>query len=75
MAVPRRTPPMRYEFLVSGELTDRALASFPEFTLSPSQHAYTALYGPVADDTQLRGVLARFDTLGLTVVEMRSLPD
>lgn len=75
MAVPRRTPPMRYEFLISGELTDRALAAFPEFTVSPSQHAFTALYGPVDSETHLRGILGRFDTLGLMVVEMRRLPD
>lgn len=71
----KRSSPMRYEFLIKGELTDRALAAFPEFTVSPAQHAFTALFGPISDDTHLRGVLARFDTLGLTVVEMRCLPD
>lgn len=75
MATPRRTRPMRYEFLVDGNLTERALAAFPEFTVSSSSHAYTALYGPVGSETQLRGILGRFDTLGLLVVEMRRLPD
>ncbi|MDJ0395130.1 hypothetical protein QMK17_17535 [Rhodococcus sp. G-MC3] len=65
---------MRYEFLIKGELSERALAVFPEFTTAPSQRAFTALCGPVHSDTQLRGILGRFDTLGLTVVEMRRLP-
>jgi hypothetical protein len=33
------------------------------------------MYGPVRDFAHLRGLLARFDDLGLTVVEMRRLPD
>ena len=66
---------MRYEFLIDGELTQRALAAFPEFAVSPSQHAYTALYGPVGSEMHLRRILGRFDTLGLLVVEMRRLPD
>ncbi|WP_072802430.1 hypothetical protein [Rhodococcoides yunnanense] len=67
--------PVRYEFLISGELSIRALSAFPELTVAPSQHAFTALRGPIDNDTQLRGMLARFDTMGLTVVEMRRSTD
>ncbi len=66
---------VRYEFLLRGELSERALAALPDLQPAPSAGAYTRLYGPVPDDTALRSVLARFDTLGLTVVEMRLLPD
>ncbi|SDC59598.1 hypothetical protein [Rhodococcus tukisamuensis] len=66
---------VRYEFLLRGELSERALAAFPELEVSATPHAYTTLYGPIDNDTQLRGMLARFDALGITVVEMRRLPD
>lgn len=66
---------IRYEFLVRGNLSDRVLAAFPELQPSPSTGDYTRLYGPVPDDTALRSMLARFDNLGLTIIEMRRLPD
>ncbi|PTR24026.1 hypothetical protein C8K36_10836 [Rhodococcus sp. OK519] len=64
---------VRYAFLVGGELSERVLAAFPE--LQVSETAHTTLYGPVRSPTELRGMLARFDALGLTLVEMRRLPD
>lgn len=66
---------VRYAFLVGGELSERALAAFPELQVSDTAHAHTTLYGPVRNPTELRGMLARFDALGLTIVEMRRLPD
>ncbi|MFC4606013.1 hypothetical protein [Rhodococcus kronopolitis] len=66
---------VRYEFLLRGELSERVLAAFPELDVAPTPHAYTTLYGPIDGDTRLRGMLARFDALGITVVEMRRLPD
>ena len=35
----------------------------------------SVLYGRVLDGPHLHGLLDRFQTLGLTVVEMRRLPD
>lgn len=55
----RGTEQMRYEFVVDGELTERALAAFPEFTVGPSRRAVTTLCGPVAGGTQLRGILGQ----------------
>lgn len=72
---PAGSAQVRYEFLVDGTLSERALAAFPELTVAPAVPAYTALYGPVDNATRLRGMLARFDALGLTVIEMRRLPD
>ena len=66
---------VRYEFLVRGDLSERVLAAFPELSVAPTPHAYTTLFGPIDGDVQLRGMLARFDTMGLTVIEMRRLPD
>lgn len=66
---------VRYEFLVEGYLSDRAKAAFPDLDFGAKPSPYTRLFGPVDDDTALRGMLARFDSLGLTVVELRRLPD
>ncbi|RVW00949.1 hypothetical protein [Rhodococcus spongiicola] len=72
---PGRPTTVRYAFLVGGELSERVLAAFPELQVSETAHAHTTLYGPVRDNTELRGMLARFDALGLSLVEMRRLPD
>ncbi|TXG89798.1 hypothetical protein DW322_05690 [Rhodococcus rhodnii] len=66
---------VRYAFSISGDLSERALSVFPELSVSDVPGPYTMLYGPVAGPSELRGLLARFDSLGLVVVEMRRLPD
>ncbi|MGH8773694.1 MAG: hypothetical protein ACRDWI_00470 [Jiangellaceae bacterium] len=66
---------MRYEFLFSGRVSDTVQAAFPELERADAPAGGTALFGPVRDKAHLRGLLARFDQLGLTVVEMRQLPD
>ena len=35
----------------------------------------TVLFGPVQDESDVSSLLARFSDLGLSVVEMRRLPD
>ncbi|WP_068278970.1 hypothetical protein [Aldersonia kunmingensis] len=72
-------PGVRYEFVLAETLSDRLLAAFPEFDAAEFQASgpsgeRTTLTGPVAGPTELRGLLARFDTLGLTVIEMRRIP-
>nr|WP_296764547.1 hypothetical protein [Rhodococcus sp. (in: high G+C Gram-positive bacteria)] len=66
---------IRYEFVIEGDLTERARAAFPDLAFARNPATYTRLFGPVDDETALRGMLARFDALGLTVVELRRLPD
>lgn len=67
---------MRYEFLLRGQVSDTVKAAFPELrSATGPAGAGTALWGPVPDDSALNGLLARFAALGLTVVEMRQLPD
>ncbi|MCX5043537.1 hypothetical protein OG921_10205 [Aldersonia sp. NBC_00410] len=68
-------PGVRYEFVLAEAASERVLAAFPEFRTATAHGSNTVLFGPVADPTELRGLLARFDTLGLTVLEMRRLPD
>lgn len=68
--------PVRYQFVIDGELSERAIAAFPE--LRHSEHSApgtTTLYGTVADSTAMRGIMARIDVLGLTLVGLSQLPD
>jgi hypothetical protein len=66
---------VRYEFLLSVQLSGTARAAFPELDAAPGPTGGTALWGAVLDDCHLAELLARFAVLGLTVVEMRQLPD
>ncbi len=61
--------------MVDGELSERALAAFPELSTAPARQGMTVLFGAVAGPTAMRGILARIDNLGLTLVEMRQLPN
>jgi hypothetical protein len=65
----------RYEFLLPGRVSDTVLAAFPELTARLSPVGGTVMFGPVTDGAHLHGLLDRFQTLGLTVVELRQLPD
>lgn len=66
---------VRYEFLVAGTVSEIVEAAFPELTVTRAPAGGTALYGPVEDDATVREILNRFEDLGLSVVEMRQLPD
>ncbi|HSK92088.1 MAG TPA: hypothetical protein VK875_12330 [Euzebyales bacterium] len=66
---------VRYQFLVREQLSKRAGAAFPELTVTPGPVGGTILYGDVRDEAALHGLLARFATMGLKVIEMRQLPD
>ena len=67
---------MRYEFILAENVSATTMEAFPE--LAESQAIVTpgaVLFGRVVDGPHLHGLLDRFQTLGLTVVEMRRLPD
>ncbi|HSK91406.1 MAG TPA: hypothetical protein VK875_08840 [Euzebyales bacterium] len=66
---------MRYQFLIREQLSELAGAAFPELTVTAGPVGGTVLFGDVRDDAALHGLLARFATMGLKVVEMRQLPD
>ncbi|MFJ9823950.1 hypothetical protein [Streptomyces sp. NPDC101160] len=65
---------MPYEIRVEGHMSETLVGAFPEL-----EHVMisgqTVLYGPVVDEAHLYGLLARFQSLGLQVVELRRLPD
>ncbi|MEU6918111.1 hypothetical protein [Streptomyces olindensis] len=65
---------MRYEIRVDGQMSETLAKVFPELdhVLMAGQ---TVLFGPVIDEAHLYGLLSRFQSLGLRVVEMRQLPE
>ena len=64
----------KYRFVVEGELSERARTAFPDLDTVAPHDGTTVLFGTIADPTAMRGVLARLDNLGLTLLEMRQLP-
>lgn len=67
--------PTRYQFLIDGEVSDRVKAAFPQLQVGRSVGGFTTLFGLVSDHSSLRSIMARLDALGLTLAELRRLPD
>ncbi|MER5352242.1 hypothetical protein ABT093_18180 [Kitasatospora sp. NPDC002551] len=66
---------MRYEIQVSGVLQETTRREgFPELE-SRVVPDHTVLYGDVVDEAHLFGLLNRCQALGLTVTELRRLPE
>jgi hypothetical protein len=65
---------MRYEIRVEGHMSETLTKAFPEMD-HVVMSGQTVLFGPVVDEAQLYGLLARCQSLGLHIVEMRRLPE
>jgi hypothetical protein len=61
-----------YEIRVSGRLSDTVTDAFEDFTASVKP-AETVMRGEVRDQSELQGVLARLQSLGLELIEVRQL--
>ena len=76
MGFPRAWGPavasLYYEIRVSGTLPPEALLDFERLRASVQQ-IETVLHGPLADQAALYGLLARLETLGVQVLEVRRL--
>jgi hypothetical protein len=59
-----------YEIHVRGALSDRLLVAFPEFH-PRAQGGDTVLIGVLPDQAALHGALARVESLGLELLEIR----
>ncbi len=66
---------MRYEFIIQGTLSPDVVAALPDLSSTPYPTGGTVLFGPVRDEADVATLLAQFADLGLSVVEMRRLPD
>jgi hypothetical protein len=68
---------VRYEFILAEHMPDVAHAAFPELLESTVEIGSTGsvMFGDVVDAPHLHGILDRFQDLGLTLLELRRLPD
>jgi hypothetical protein len=62
----------RYEIRVAGVVPPEALLDFEDLT-SAVAPVETVLSGEIADSAALQGLLARFDTFGVHLLEVRRL--
>jgi hypothetical protein len=65
-------PPPHYEIRVSGVVPPEALLDF-EYLTASVEPVETVLYGELADLAALQGLLARLETFGVHVLEVRRL--
>ena len=63
-----------YEIRVSGVLPPEALLDFDRLTASV-EPVETVVHGPLRDQAALHGLLARLQTFGVEVLEVRRLHD
>lgn len=63
-----------YEIRITGTLPPEALLDFEHLTASV-EPVGTVVHGSLADQAALHGLLARLETLGVQVVEVRRLRD
>jgi hypothetical protein len=61
-----------YEIRVAGVLPPEALLDFDRLTASV-EPVETVLHGPLRDQAALHGLLARLETFGVQVLEVRRL--
>lgn len=64
--------PSYYEIRVAGALPPEALLDYERLTASV-EPVETVLYGPLLDQAALHGLLARLETLGVQILEVRRL--
>jgi hypothetical protein len=62
-----------YEFRIKGRLSEELLATFAPLR-AETAIPETVLVGPITDRAQLYGVVARLETLGAELLELRRLP-
>jgi hypothetical protein len=64
---------VRYEFRVSGLMSDRARDAFGDMTVQPVPPE-SIIYADVVDEAHLRDLLALCGALGLELVSLQQLP-
>lgn len=65
-------PSLYYEIRVAGVLPPEALLDFEKLTASV-EPVETVVHGPLQDQSALKGLLARLETFGVEVLEVRRL--
>lgn len=66
-------PPEKYELRIDGHLDQHWSAWFGDLTLTHDADGTTTLRGPVADQAELHGLLAKVRDLGVTLLSVKTL--
>jgi hypothetical protein len=66
--------PAYYEIRIAGTVPPETLLDFERLTAAV-EPVETVLHGPLSDQAALHGLLARLETLGVQVLEVRRLRD
>ena len=69
----QRHTPARYQFRIGERLDAHWSSWFDDLDLTHEEDGTTCLTGPVEDQAQLHGLLARIRDLGLTLISLRML--
>jgi hypothetical protein len=70
---PTSTDTTAYEIRLAGHLDDHWAATLANLTLVRLDDGTTSLTGPIVDQAQLHGVLARVRDLGIPLLTLRTL--
>ena len=65
--------PAHYEVRIEGHLDEYWSAWFGGLTLIPEDDGTTTLRGPVADQAELHGLLAKVRDLGTTLISVKTI--
>ena len=71
---PRSPHPAQYRIRVAGHLDDHWAPWFSGLVLHRDSDGTTMLSGPVVDQAQLHGLLARIRDLGVTLISLQVEP-
>jgi hypothetical protein len=64
----------RVRIRLDDEVTEELLSAFPQLT-STVQRTQTTLMGDVVDQEELQGVLNFLSSMGITIVDVVTIPD
>ncbi|KQV65827.1 hypothetical protein ASC64_13090 [Nocardioides sp. Root122] len=67
---PSQQPPGHYELRIEGHLSEHWSTWFDGLTLTHADDGTTILRGPVTDQAQLHGLIARIRDLGATLLSV-----
>ena len=65
---------IRYEIRFEGHLSDSWSSWFEGMEIQPQDDGETVLFGPLADEAALHGVLMKIRDLGLPLIEVKRWP-
>ena len=69
----QHNPDTYYQILIAGRLGERWIDWFEGMDITHNEQGNTVLIGPVADQSELQGILSTIGTLNLTLVSVAQI--